>query len=140
MKIQGDCPNCKEKVSIDIDKLEIKTPKLLTNATAEAQTQILETPKPEIIEKEVIKTVIEDFKPNYECPNGDCDIGVHKNTNYKKMVKGKCSNCDQFTKHNKGVCPWCKKNDTIEEIDVEELEELGIVKPEIVEHEGHNHE
>ena len=139
MKINGDCPNCKEKVSIDIDKLEIKAPKELQNASTETTQVLIEKPKePEI--KIETKTVIEDFKPNYECPNGDCDIGVHKNTNYKKMVKGKCSNCDQFTKHNKGVCPWCKKNDTIEEIDVEELEELGIVKPEIVEHEGHNHE
>ena len=139
MKINGDCPNCKEKVSIDIDKLEIKAPKELQNASTETTQVLIEKPKePEI--KIETKTVIEDFKPNYECPNGDCDIGVHKNTNYKKMVKGKCSNCDQFTKHNKGVCPWCKKNDTIEEIDQEELEELGIVKPEIVEHEGHNHE
>ena len=139
MKINGDCPNCKEKVSIDIDKLEIKAHKELQNASTETTQVLIEKPKePEI--KIETKTVIEDFKTNYECPNGDCDIGVHKNTNYKKMVKGKCSNCDQFTKHNKGVCPWCKKNDTIEEIDQEELEELGIVKPEIVEHEGHNHE
>ena len=139
MKINGDCPNCKEKVSIDIDKLEIKAPKELQNASTETTQVLIEKPKePEI--KIETKTVIEDFKPNYECPNGDCDVGVHKNTNYKKMVKGKCSNCDQFTKHNKGVCPWCKKNDTIEEIDVEELEDLGIIKPEIDEHEGHNHE
>ena len=139
MKINGDCPNCKEKVSIDIDKLEIKAPKELQNPSTETTQVLIEKPKePEI--KIETKTVIEDFKPNYECPNGDCDIGVHKNTNYKKMVKGKCSNCDQFTKHNQGTCPWCKKNDTIEEIDVEELEDLGIIKPEIVEHEGHNHE
>ena len=112
MKINGDCPNCKEKVSIDIEKLEIKTTKELQNASTETTQVLIEKPKePEI--KIETKTVIEDFKPNYECPNGDCDIGVHKNTNYKKMVKGKCSNCDQFTKHNKGVCPWSKKNDTI---------------------------
>ena len=113
--------------------------KELQNPSTETTQLLIEKPKePEI--KIETKTVIEDFKPNYECPNGDCDIGVHKNTNYKKMVKGKCSNCDQFTKHNKGVCPWCKKNDTIEEIDQEELQDLGIVKPEIVEHDGHNHE
>ena len=28
MKIHGDCPNCKEKVSFDIDKLEVKAPKV----------------------------------------------------------------------------------------------------------------
>ncbi len=40
MKIHGDCPNCKEKVSIDIDKLEIKSPKTLENASTETQTQL----------------------------------------------------------------------------------------------------
>ncbi len=139
MKIHGDCPNCKEKVVIDIDKLEVKTPKTLDNASAEGQTQILEQKPPEVIEKEVIKTVIEDFKPNYECPNGDCDIGVHKNTNYKKKPKGKCTNCGQFTKHDKGTCPWCKGTD-LEELDNDELADLGITDPIIEEQEGHIHE
>jgi len=139
LKIQGDCPNCKEKVSIDIDKLEVKTPKTLGNASAEGQQQVLETkpPKPEVITE--TKTVIEDFKPNYECPNGDCDIGVHKNKNYKKKPKGKCTNCDQFTKHAKGTCPWCKGTE-LEEMDDETLEELGIIDPVNDEHEGHEHE
>jgi len=137
LKINGDCPNCKEKVSIDIDKLEVTSPKTLENASTERQKQILEQ-KPEVIEKEVIKTVIEDFKPNYECPHGDCDIGVHKNKNFKKMPKGKCTNCDQFTKHDKGTCPWCK-HDEIEPIELEELDELGIDTPN-TEHEDHIHE
>jgi len=139
MKIHGDCPNCKEKVVIDIDKLEVKTPKTLENSTTETQTQLLEQKPPEVIEKEIIKTVIEDFKPGYECPDGNCEIGVHKNKNYSKIVKGKCTNCDQFTKHDKGTCPWCKK-DEIEPIEKEELEDLGIEMPNIEEHEEHNHE
>ena len=85
MKIEGDvnCPNCKKDhlAVLDIDKLEMKSakpPEILNPTTATQTNQILEEPKP----KPEIKTVIEDFKPNYECPNGDCDIGVHKNTNY----------------------------------------------------------
>jgi len=138
MKIHGDCPNCKEKVTIDIDKLEMKTPKTLENASTDGQTQILET-KPEVIEKEVIKTVIEDFKPNYECPDGNCDIGIHKNKNYKKKPKGKCTNCNQFTKNKEGKCPWCKGTD-LEELEEGELEDLGITDPVMDEHEEHTHE
>ena len=137
MKITGDCPHCKDKIEIDIDKLEVKTP-TMDNASTTGTTQVLETkpPKPEVIEKEV--TVIEDFKPNYECPDGNCDIGVHKNKNYKKKAKGKCTNCDQFTKHAKGTCPWCKGTE-LEELEENELEELGITEP-TNDHEEHNHE
>jgi len=139
LKIHGDCPNCKEKVTIDIDKLEMKTPKTLDNPITEGQTTILEQKPVEPEVKTEIKTVIEDFKPGYECPDGNCEIGVHQNKNYSKRVKGKCTNCDQFTKHDKGKCPWCK-HDEIEPIEQEELEELGIDMPQIDEHEGHNHE
>jgi len=143
LKIIADttCPGCKKnhEVEIDIDKLDVKTPPASTTNASSSQTTILEEEPPEVIEKEVIKTVIEDFKPNYECPDGDCDIGVHKNKNFKKMPKGKCTNCDQFTKHDKGTCPWCK-HDEIEPIEPEELDELGIDTPNIEEHEEHIHE
>ena len=132
MKISGDCPNCKEKVSIDIDKLEMKAPKELQNASTETKQVLLEKPKEK--EPEIkIETVIEDFKPNYECPDGNCDVGIHKNKNYKQKPKGKCTNCDQFTKNKDGKCPWCKGTD-IDEVDPEDLEELGISNPPEVEH------
>ena len=133
MKISGDCPNCKEKVSIDIDKLEMKAPKELQNPSTETQQVLIEKP----VEKEPeikIETVIENFKPGFECPDDNCEVGVHKNKNYSKRVKGKCTNCDQFTKLDKGKCPWCKKTDTIESIEQEELEDLGIEMPPEVEH------
>ena len=136
MKIHGTCANCKETVVIDLDKeIKSKEPKELENQTTETQKQVLlvkpvEKPEPEI----KIETVIEDFKPNYECPDGNCDVGVHKNKNYKQKPKGKCTNCDQFAKHKNGVCPWCKKSDTIEELDPEDLDDLGIVSPPEVEH------
>ena len=139
MKIDHDCPHCKKGITLDTEKMEVlEITKQADNPTIQTNTnQVLEKPKPEI--KEVIKTVIEDFKPNYECPDGDCDIGVHKNKNFKKMPKGKCTNCDQFTKHDKGTCPWCK-HDEIEPIDSEQLDELGIDTPNIEEHEEHIHE
>ena len=132
MKITGDCPSCNEKVSIDIDKLEMKAPKELQNASTETKQVLLEKPKEK--EPEIkIETVIEDFKPNYECPDGNCDVGIHKNKNYKQKPKGKCNNCDQFTKNKTGKCPWCKGTD-IEELDPEDLEELGISNPPEIEH------
>jgi len=140
MKLTGDCPHCKKAVSYDIDKLtikqeetEVKNPQASGQITTQIQKPIEEPPKPET------KTVIEDFKPNYECPNGNCDVGVHKNKNYKKRPKGKCTNCDQFSKHESGTCPWCKKEE-IEAIDPDELDELGIIKPPEIEIEGHDHE
>ena len=139
MKISGDCPNCKEKVSIDIDKLEMKAPKELQNPSTETQQVLIEKP----VEKEPeikIETVIENFKPGFECPDDNCEVGVHKNKNYSKRVKGKCTNCDQFTKYDKGTCPWCEKEDVIESMDSEELEELGIKNPIEQTHEGHTHE
>ena len=121
MKIIADttCPGCKKEheVEIDIDKLNVTPPSTSSNAQASGQTQVLEEkPKPEI----KIETVIEDFKPNYECPDGNCEVGVHKNKNYKKKPKGKCTNCGQFTKHDKGTCPWCKGTE------LEELEEIEL--------------
>lgn len=140
MKIDHDCPHCKKGITLDTEKMEVlEVTKQAENPTIQNKTnQVLEKPiEPEI--KTEIKTVIEDFKPGYECPDGNCEIGVHKNKNYSKRVKGKCSNCDQFTKHDKGKCPWCKQ-DQIEPIEQEELEELGIEMPQIDEHEEHIHE
>lgn len=135
-----DCPHCKKPFTkeTDLQKLDKVDPIQPTSATISQTQQILkEKPKePEI----KIETVIEDFKPNYECPDGNCDIKVHKNKNYLKRPKGKCSNCDQLTKQEKGQCPWCKKDDTIEEIDEETLSDLGISIPQIVDHTEHNHE
>lgn len=140
MKLTGDCPNCKKPIAFDVDKLDPKAVKVeeLQNTSVSGQrTQQIE--KPQEPPKPKIETVIEDFKPNYECPNGNCDVGVHKNKNFKKRPKGKCKNCEQFSKHDSGTCPWCKK-DEIEPLDPEELDDLGIVKPPEQEHEEHEHE
>jgi len=138
MKIVADttCPGCKKthEVEIDIDKLDVKAPPASTSNPSSSQTTILEQKPLEKPEPEIkIETVIEDFKPNYECPDGDCEIGVHKNKNYKRKPKGKCANCDQFTKNKSGTCPWCKGTE-IDEVDPEELDNLGILNPPEVEH------
>jgi len=141
MKIDFDCPGCKKDLTLDTETLDVSKfqENQVKNATVSPTQQVVlekpeEKPKPEV----KVETVIEDFKPNYECPNGNCDIGVHKNKNFKKRPKGKCTNCNQFTKHDKGTCPWCKSTD-IEALDPEELDELGIDTPTEQEHD-HEHE
>jgi len=137
MKIDFDCPGCKKDLTLDTETLDVSKFKesQVKNAKVSPTQQVIlekpeEKPKPEV----KIETVIEDFKPNYECPDGNCDVGVHKNKNFKKRPKGKCTNCNQFTKQEKGICPWCKSTE-LEELDPEELDELGIMKPLEVEHE-----
>jgi len=139
LKIHGDCPNCKEPVTIDIDKLEVKSPKQLENASADGQKQILEE-KPKEPEKEIeIKTISPSDKPFFVCANGNCDIGVHRNENYSKRPNKKCKNCDSLNGEKK--CTNCgnKDEDEFDDLDDEELKELGIPLPP-ENHEGHSHE
>ena len=49
------------------------------------------------------------------------------------MIQGKCDNCGQYGPDAAGPCFWCKEGN-FEEVDPEELEELGIQAPEPVEH------
>lgn len=141
MKLDFDCPGCKKEITLDTETLDIsklKDSQVKNVAATTQQTQVLEKPEEKPKPETKIETVIEDFKPNYECPNGNCDIGVHKNKNFKKRPKGKCTNCNQFTKHDKGTCPWCKSTE-LETLDPEELDELGIDIPTEQEHD-HEHE
>jgi len=141
MKLDFDCPGCKKEITLDTETLDIsklKDSQIKNVAASAQQTQVLEKPEEKPKPEVKIETVIEDFKPSYECPDGNCDIGVHKNKNFKKRPKGKCTNCNQFTKHDKGTCPWCKSTE-IEQLDPEELDELGIDMPAEQDHD-HEHE
>ena len=148
MKVLGKttCPGCNKEHDAEMDLSELDNVEKSNNVSKfepkqvqNGNTMLFEAPK----EIEKIIEVVPDFMPGYRCKDGNCDIGVHKNKNYKKRVKGKCENCGQFSKHPNGDCPWCKKDGKrgeIEPIDDEELDDLGIVAPQIDEHEGHNHE
>jgi len=56
---------------------------------------------------------------------------IKKSLNRSKTTrpKGKCSNCDQFSPTKEGKCSWCQEKDSIEEIDKDDLENLGIRLP-----------
>ena len=106
-----DCPNCNLKIGI------VDPPEIQENIKLHQQVEELEKiPK------------IQSFVPSYQCPDGNCGEN-HKNKNYSRTVKGQCNNCNQFSVSNHGKCPWCNENDTIEEIDNDFLEDLGIRLP-----------
>jgi len=143
MKIEGDttCPHCKKdhEASFDLDKLEVKpTSPELKNASTSGTTTIQEEKPPKV----EIKTVQPQDEPFFACKNGNCGEGVHRNENYSKKPNKKCKNCDSLNGNKK--CKNCGNTDVEEfdELDDEELKELGIpIPPESEEsHEDHNHE
>ncbi len=125
------CPHCEKAFEIesDLDKLDIKPPP--QTATASTTTDVLEqtatqgtaeTPKVEI------KHVIPSHIPGYSCKDASCKK-AHKNKSYSRLPEAKCENCGQFTADKSKECPWCK-NTEFEDLDQEELIELGLPMPE----------
>lgn len=141
MKIIGDttCPGCKKdhQVELDIDNLDIKRIDL-PSVNNVAVTPTTTNPYPiqqqvQTIEKVKEITKIPSNIPGYKCKN--CNK-VHKNQNYTQKPKFKCQNCGQFSV-NSDSCIWCEGKD-FDEIDEDELQELGIEEPQEQEHE-HEH-
>ena len=92
---------------------------------------------PEAQENIMLRQQIEQLKkipkmpshiPNYQCEDGTCSK-IHENPFYTKRPKGKCSNCDQYSFKKEGTCPWCRENDSIEEVDKDEIVDRGIRMP-----------
>ena len=105
-----NCPGCKQQIAIDDSPL--------VNQVNQLQTRLQQ------LEKEPkMPSII----PSYQCKDGTCGQN-HLNPRYTKLPKGKCRNCDQFSASKEGKCSWCDQ-DEIEEIDKEELEDLGIKMP-----------
>ena len=106
-----DCPNCNQKIGL------AEPPEVQENIKLHQQVEELEKiPK------------MQSFVPSFQCKNGDCGQN-HKNPRYTNTPKGQCNNCNQFSGSNHGTCPWCNQEDSIEEIDKEQLEDLGIRLP-----------
>ena len=137
MKLDFDCPHCKKDITLDSEKLDIIDPaKPVDNATVAQSAQVLEKPA-EI--KEVIKEVVKipSHIPKFKCKNGNCGK-MHENEDYTAKITGKCTNCGQFTANVNDPCPFCNKKD-YDDLDEDELEDLGIPQPNEVKHD-HNTE
>lgn len=135
MKLEGDttCPNCKKdhSVEFDVENLDLKKVEIpqARNVRIEQPQQTVQLEKPVEKIKEVLK--VPSYIPKYKCKN--CSEN-HKNKDYKKMPKARCTNCGQFDADGSGSCPWCGNSD-FEELEKEDLVDLGIPEPE-----EHNHE
>jgi len=105
------CPGCNQQIAIDDSPQQ--------NQLNQIQNEL-----------EILKKIpkAQSFIPNLHCQDGSC-TQVHKNPLYTKRPKGKCNNCDQFSAHKEGKCTWCQEKDSIEEIDKDDLENLGIRLP-----------
>lgn len=106
-----DCPSCKQQITIDDSPQQIELNQLLNEVK-----ELKNVPK------------MQSFIPSFQCTEGNCRE-IHKNPRYSRRPKGKCRNCDQFSLEKEGTCPWCKETDSIEEIDKDELTDLGIRLP-----------
>jgi len=105
------CPGCNQQIAIDDSPQQ--------NELNQARVELEEL-------KKIPK--VQSFIPNYQCKDGTCGQ-VHENPHYTNRPKGKCTNCDQFSPIKEGKCSWCKEEDSIEEIDKDDLENLGIRLP-----------
>lgn len=123
---------CLEKpISFDLELPDVKPLlKIKPDATIKGfETKSIELPELKPIEKEIIKEVkvVPSWMPNYICKGPNCN--TKKNPAYTSAPKGKCSNCGQFTKEAFGTCIWCQSKE-IEQLDEDELNNLGIPTPE----------
>jgi len=136
MIIEGDCPGCKQPLGINTDTMKIKqTTKQIEHpeATTGNQTTVqVEKPEPEKIE--IIKTVAPSDQPFFKCKN--CNDS-HENPNYSEKPNKKCKNCDSL--NGDKTCKNCGNHDpdNFEELDNDELKDLGIPDPK---EQSHDHE
>lgn len=141
MKITGDstCPGCKKDhpVELDIDNLDIKAFEIPKVNNVRIENQLTTPPTgqqtTQVIEKVKEVTKIPSYIPKYKCKN--CKEN-HKNKDYTQKPKFKCSNCGQFSL-NSDSCIWCDGKE-FDELEEDELKELGIEEPDEEEHE-HEH-
>ena len=106
-----NCPGCHQQIAIDDSSQQIQLNQIQTELE-----QLQKEPK------------MPSFIPKYQCKNGTCGQN-HTNPRYSNLPKGKCRNCDQFSARRDGKCSWCDQ-DEIEQIDKDELEDLGVKLPE----------
>jgi len=127
MKLDFECKHCKKDLTLDTDKMKVvDSAKEIDNLQQQQTTQLVKPEVKEVI-KEVTKTQTPPHIPSFKCKDGNCGL-MHKNPNYTKKIKGKCTNCGQFTANTDSECPFCNQKE-YDEIEENELKELGIPEP-----------
>ncbi len=105
------CPGCQQQIAIDDSPQQNEL-----NQVRSKMEELEKEPK------------MPSYIPNFKCTDGSCGK-IHQSSRYTRRPKGKCSNCDQFSPTKEGKCSWCQEKDSIEEIDKDDLENLGIRLP-----------
>ncbi len=143
------CPGCKAKIELErkkpVHRIVEKSDSLATSeldAIVERVAAKLKPKEPEKIEKPKEKVIVKlpSWQPKEFCANGQCG-DPHKNPDYKQRVKKKCTNCGAWAPAKAAKCATCTKqdiDDPWEELDEDELNEMGIPMPEAHEH-HHDH-
>jgi len=127
LKLDFPCKHCHKDLTLDTDKMKIiDSSKEIENIQQQQSTQLLKPEVKEVI-KEVVKTQTPAHIPSFKCKDGNCGL-MHKNPNYTKKIKGKCTNCGQFTSNTDSECPFCNQKE-FDEIEEDELKDLGIPEP-----------
>lgn len=101
MKNKPRCPHCKGQI-------EMK----LNNMNPENES----------------KVVLQSHIPGFRCSELECKE-VHPNPNYKNRITARCSRCGQFAKNNIGPCPWCNYLNTLQLVNEDWLDRIGVPKP-----------
>lgn len=135
------CPHCKKdfEKETDLDQLDKPEPVKANKSSVQQQTQLEQKEPEKQPPKEVIKEVVKlpNTIPGHKCKDGNCGR-VHPNKNYSRAPKYTCQNCGQFSDNNED-CIWCNSKD-FEEIEKEDLEDMGIRLPKQTEEDEHDHE
>lgn len=146
MIVDATCPGCSKDHQVEVDLASIPKAKRVQlqdieavdfglDSKIEAALKKMQPPKEEKPVKQL--PPLSSYIPRFKCKDGNCEVGNHKNPNYKKLPKSKCTNCDQFNPHEKGKCLWCDSED-LEKLEIEDLESLNIPAPSVPEE--HDHE
>jgi len=127
------CPHCKKEFESEKDLENFDIKKNVGTIEKVTPDPITIPTEPEV--KEVIKEVtkIPSHIPAYKCKDKKCGK-MHPNPNYDRQIVGKCTNCGQFTADLNSKCQFCEHSE-YDELDKDELKDLGIPEPKEFEHE-----
>jgi len=129
------CPKCKHQFESEKEMEGLEPSKNKGKIEKITSTEKEKDPEVKEVIKEVVKTQTPAHIPSFKCKDGNCGL-MHKNPNYTKKIKGKCTNCGQFTSNTDSECPFCNQKE-YDEIEEDELKDLGI--PEPLDKEIHDH-
>ena len=135
-----DCPHCKGKIEVEIERKPAKVhiektdePALAVSELDAAVERVIEKRKTKEPEEKKEKSTLKipTHVKKYKCKS--CGK-LHENKEFEGKPKGQCDNCGAFfTNRSSGKCPYCKPGE-IGELDDEAIEKMELYEDEEDEH------